>query len=502
MKTTITKYALALAAVVSLGSCGKWLDINDNPLSSKQPDPGYLFNFAVVSNCANRQSGDMFIPLAMAGQLIADGGNSDQGAGFGEVNYRFSDTRFSNTWTATYADGLNNVALASKYAAEKGRTNAVAQCSIYSAFLFYQATMMFGDVPYAEALQNPSKYGEPKFDSQKAVLEGCIALLDEAIKTADSGNGTGAITGFDIFYGGDMTKWANAARSLKLQILLTLYNREPERAAQIRSVVEAGGLVERGGDMKFPFYDQAGSENPNYRLNKRIIADNIGNTDITKQGSAYLFFAHDTVMDPMVQFDDPRLPVYFYKNVEGGYRSLANGEFAELANDKNIYGFRYMSSPVNAKRFYTPTMNDVLVSYQEAQFNLAEVYARGIGVAADMTKAQEAFANAVGASCEFWGVAAGDASAFASSLPALNSLDQNGALELINNQRRIDFMSRPFEAFCNQRRTGMPVLTTPATSPYKNLLFNRFPYPSREYGVNSNVPNPMPQFYEPMWFQN
>jgi hypothetical protein len=136
---------------------------------------------------------------------------------------------------------------------------------------------------------------------------------------------------------------------------------------------------------------------------------------------------------------------------------------------------------------------------------LAEVYVKGIGVTKDMAKAQEALVNGATASCVFWGVSAADASDFANRVTTgFTSLDETAAMTIINNQRWIDFMSRPFEAFCNQRRTKMPELTTPETAAtFDPSLFNRFEYPSREYGPNAaNVPNPMPKFYEPLWFQN
>lgn len=502
MKNALTKYAvIAFAALAtSFTSCGDWLDINTNPNASTTVDPDYIFNYAAVSNSGTRQGGDSYIPLAIGSQLIADGGFTDQGGWWGEAEYSFSVYSYGNAWVGGYANVLENLYLAVKYATDNEDMNTVAQCEILMALSFYQLTMLFGDIPVSQAL-DPESYPTPEFESQKAALEHCLSLLDHAISVATP-DGKGAITGYDIYFKGDMTKWIKAAKAFKLQILLTLYNKEAGRATDIASVVSAGGFPASGADdWKFPYFKSAGTENPNWRLNDRYAADNI--EDPASQGdSYYMFFAHNSVLNPMKQFDDPRMPVYFSANVDGGYEGLDTGEDAALKDGGE--GFMYLSSPVNLKRFFTSEMADVLLSYQEVQFNLAEVYVKGIGVTKDMAKAQEALKNGAKASCVFWGVTEADATSFAGRVSeGFSALDETSAMTVINNQRWIDFMSRPFEAFCNQRRTKMPELTTPETaaafSPY---LFSRFEYPSREYGPNAaNVPDPMPKFYEPLWFQ-
>lgn len=501
MKRVITKYALALVAVASLGSCSKWLDVNENPLTASKVDPRYLFSYATIATSGCRQSGDLFIPTAIGSQLIADGGFVDWGGGWGSARYDFNVYAGSNNWAILYSDGLNQLTLATKYARERGELNSAAQSEIFQAYLFYTVTMLFGDVPCSEALQNPEKLGTPKFDSQKAVLENCIALLDDAISIADP-KAEGAITNYDIFYKGNMTKWIHAARSLKLQVLLTLYNREPARAADIATLVGAAGFVEQGADLAFPYFTQAGTENPNWRLTNRYSSDLIDNPDPAKRkNSSYLFFAHNSVLKPMQANNDPRIPIYFLANVEGKYRGLDTSIPAEKL-PAPAEGTHYLSSPINVRTFYTPTMPDVWMSYQETQFNLAEIYLRGIGVAADAAKAQTAYENAVKASCKFWKVAEADITTFVAGLPKLADMSQDEALKAINTQRWIDMMSRPVEAFNNQRRTGIPALTTPKAANYPGELFQRYEYPPREYGGNPNVPSPRPKFYERTWFNS
>ena len=497
MKQILIKYTVAAFAIVTtFSSCSNWLDINTNPYSSPTVDPGYVFNYAAIANSGTRQGGDSFIPLAIGSQLIADGGAIDEGGWWGEAWYEFSEYTYGNAWVGIYANVLENLKLGAEFAEADGNDNTIAQCEIFMAYMFYQATLLFGDVPCSQALDTEN-YPTPEFDSQKDVLDHCLSLLDHAVSVADPDEG-GAITSYDIYYQGDVSKWIKAAKSLKLQILLTLYNKEPGRASDIGTLVTAGGFLESGDDWLFPYYTTAGTQNPNWRLNDRYADDYIEDGE----SSYYMFYAHNTVLDPMKQYDDPRIPIYFYANVDGNYEGLDTGEGADfrLGAKDEVY---YLSSPINLTSFFTPDMPDVLLSYQEVQFNLAEVYAKGIGVTKNTATAQTAFLNAVGASCNFWGIKAPDITVFKGKLPLFSTLSDSAILTIINDQRWIDFMSRPFEAFCNQRRTKLPTLTTPVEAEiFAPKLFSRYQYPSRESGSNPNVPSPLLEFTEPMWFQN
>ncbi len=498
MKKILTKYVVvAIALVTAFSSCSNWLDINTNPYASPTVDPGYIFNYAAVANSGTRQGGDSFIPLAIGSQLIADGGPVAQGGWWAEAWYEFSEYTYGNAWVGIYANVLENLKLSADFAAESGNDNTVAQCEIFMAYMFYQSTMLFGDVPCLQAL-DPEKYPTPEFDEQKDVLDHCISLLDHAVSIADPAK-EGAITNYDIYFEGDMEKWIKVANSMKLQILLTLYNKESEYASDIATLVNAGGFLESNlDDWAFPYFTAAGNQNPCWRLNDAYADDYIEDGG----SSYYMFFAHNSVLNPMKQYDDPRMPVYFYKNVDGEYVGLETGDNATY-NEGPKEEVYYLCSPVNLKRFFTADMPDVLLSYQEVQFNLAEVYAKGIGVTKDIAAAQTAFTKAVEASCIFWNAEAADVATFKDALPQFSTLADSDILTLINTQRWIDFMSRPFEAFCNQRRTKTPELTTPKLATiFGTKLFNRFQYPSRESGSNPNVPSPLLEFTEPMWFQN
>lgn len=484
------KKILKLIGVFCVGiymtSCTDWLDINSNPYAASTVSPGYLFNYAAVSNSGNRQGGDEYIALVIAGQTIADGGFNDFGGYWGEANYDISTYTTGNTWVGLYANQGLNLKKAIDIAATSNSQNTVAQCKIFLSFIFYQATMLYGDVPCSQAL-DVEKYATPVFDPQKTVLETSLSMLDEALAIADPTRKGDAITDYDIYYKGDMAKWIKLAKSLKLQILMVMVDKDPSKVADLGALITAGGFISSADDnWVFPYFSAAGTQNPNFRLNNQYAS----------VGSYYMFFAHHSVLDPMNQYDDPRLPIYFFKGVDGKYNGLNTGEDCALDAHDN-----YISSAVNFPVVWGATASDLILSVQDVDFLLAEAYLRGIGITKDLGKAQDYLDDGVKASCMYWGVSSSSADEFVGKLPALSSFSDDAAkLKFINTQYWISLMTRPFEAFVNQRRTLVPELNIPAGAPYSSLM-HRLEYPPRERTVNPNVPSPLPLITDKMWFE-
>ncbi len=492
-----TKISVVALALMSLTACGDWLDINSNPYSANENAnirPGYLFNYAVTTHSSNRQGGDFYIPVLIAGQMVADGGFNDYGGYWGAAEYNISTYATGNTWVTLYANSSTNLVKAKEFAVkstellEGERANAIAQCNIMLAMNFFELTTMYGDVPCTESF-DLVKYPNPKFDTQQSVLDFSLGLLNDAISTIDVS--TKGISEYDILYKGDMDKWLAFAKSLKLRTLLTMVDKDPSKAAEIGTLVKAGGFIAEGGDCAFPFFTTSGTQNPNFRVNDAYATP----------GSYYMFFAHNAALSKMLAYDDPRIPIYFLPGDDGVYRGLDTSEDVKMttpANDKDTP--KYLSSPVNYQRVWKATQPDLLFTYSEVAFLLSEVYAKGIGVTKDMGQAQNYFVEGVKASCKYWEVSEADLTAFLSKLPNISTMSEADAVKVINDQSWIALMFRPYEAWLNQRRTEIPTLSIPAAAPYTQLI-SRWQYPPRETSVNPNVPNPLPVITDKMWFQ-
>ncbi len=476
-------------AALVLTSCSDWLDINTDP-GAATPDteinPGYLFNYAATTHSSNRQGGDFYIPLLIAGQGVADGGFNDYGGWWSEAEYEISLYSTGNTWVAAYASVGTNITQALNFATEQGADNAIAQNKILLAQMFYEVTMIFGDVPCSQALN--TDFSTPVFDPQKSVLEYTLKLLDEALAVADPEK-DGAITTYDVFYKGKMENWIKLAKSMKLRTLMCMVDKDPSKSALIKILLEEDDFIEaKSGDFNFPFYSAAGTQNPQYRLTYMY----------TSPPDYYMFFAHNSVLNLMLPYDDPRLPVYFEKGVEGDYQGLETGEDADIKIENGEFA-GYISSPVNPD-IWQATTPDAMITSQEIKFLQAEAYVRGLGVSQDLSKANEFFHAAVRNALVYWGIENADITAFQDKLPDLSTLSQSDALKAIAAQQWVDFMTRPFEGWVNQRRTLFPELQVPATAPYTGLM-HRWIYPDRERQVNPNVPSPLPDITKKMWFE-
>lgn len=130
-----------------------------------------------------------------------------------------------------------------------------------------------------------------------------------------------------------------------------------------------------------------------------------------------MYFGTPEIVDPMNATNDPRRPIYFYPNKEGLYVGIAStheGSAMEAEDPSEITEARF-----NLDNLFKSDYPDVICSYPEVMFYVAEAYVRGLGVTKDLTKADEYFKKGLEASCTNVGVAAADAKTFADGVPAL-----------------------------------------------------------------------------------
>lgn len=482
MKKLLIKAAVLLVFATSLVSCKKYLDINTNPNAAKEIDPKLLFSFASVSFVNNRAGGDLYIPMALGGQSIASGGSSTENISWGsggEDQYVFSPFSYGNIWTQYYTSVVANLynAIHLAEAALPVNNNGAAQSKVVLAQTFYELSTIYGDIPFSESISD--SVAAPHFDRQKDVFEGCLALLDEALAQFNPSSEESFTGDYDLFYRGDIEAWMKAARSLKLRILMTMVDADPSKAAAIGALVSAGGFISStDGNMKISFEEESGKRNPKYAISEQY------NDGID------FFYGTPEVIDFMNARNDPRLPFYFDKP-GGEYVGIPAGEDADDAIHAKL-----------ASTLHTADAPEYIFTYQEQLFYEAEVYARGLGVAADLARADELYKKAIEVSATSIGVEPTKAADFAGGLPALAA--EPDALAAIAYQHWIDKMDRGIDAFTQWRRSGAegaetPSLTLPLQAPAGGL-FRRYEYPAAaELNSNPNAPALEP-FTIKMWF--
>ena len=131
-------------------------------------------------------------------------------------------------------------------------------------------------------------------------------------------------------------------------------------------------------------------------------------------------------------------------------------------------------------------------------------FERGLGVAQNLSKANELYKKGIREACAFYGVAEADIDTYVTGLPELTALTQEKALYEIHMQQWIDLMDRPFEEFVQWRRSGtagneVPTLQVPEDATSKELI-RRWEYSPEEMTANINAPKESPKIWEKLWF--
>lgn len=168
----------------------------------------------------------------------------------------------------------------------------------------WYVTDVNGSIPYEEAFQ--ARYGgnlKPKYNTQDELYKIFDAELKEAATILST---TQAVEQFsytnkaDLYFDGDVKKWAKAANSLRLVIALRLSKRDPERVKTIVKEVlsHPAGIIE------------SASESWALQARKDFTAG--GNWNIT--GNGRLFVGEHGVVDYMWNNNDPRLRFFFRPN--------------------------------------------------------------------------------------------------------------------------------------------------------------------------------------------
>ena len=464
-------FAVLLVLTTTTG-CFKDGSLNVDPNRSTSVDPALLFSGASTQFSLLRVA-ELTWPVALMSQMWASGGR------WGLAQAQYDQTRVRSAWGRTYTDVLKNLNVAVRIAeqAQPVNKNAVAQCKIMKALAFSQTSLLWGDIPFTEAATG--EVDLPKFDKQADVLNGCLALLDEAIAQIDPA-GRGIIAPNDLYYGGDMTKWRRFANSLKLRILFSMVDADPSKGAAIGQVMAGGNMIASTADaMQFRYFNQPGRQNPRFSF-----------TAIFRGGVQSDWYASKPVYDLLVALKDPRIP-YFFQPGPGA----APNEFVAL-NSTETYTTK--SALVNMN-LLKPDLPEVSFSYSEQLLFEAEAIARGFAPGGFDVATQRMRAG-VRESLLSFGVPAAQADAYASGLPALTAANHRTVLA---QQQYLDLFMRPVEGWTQHRRSGVigqeiPAMTTPAGAPVAGLV-RRLLYRSEEVNSNPNTPSGL-AVDAPQWF--
>ena len=151
-------------------------------------------------NAATQAPANLLLTAGQVGQIIVQESDLARVAGIFSAQFTGSDRQysridrasltsddFSASWTAIYQETTAQLALAEAGFAEANNRIGVGVAKLHQAMAFGQATALFGDIPYTEALQ--PEIEDPAFDAQATVYAGVISTLESAIADLESGTG-------------------------------------------------------------------------------------------------------------------------------------------------------------------------------------------------------------------------------------------------------------------------------------------------------------------------
>jgi hypothetical protein len=314
--------------------------------------------------------------------------------------------------------------------------------------------LLYGDVPFSEAVQ-PNEFPEPAYDAQATVVAGGISLIESGITKV------GAAT-IAAGYGGARLEggtWAEAAHTLAARYALASGN----NALAISHATQ--GISSRASDL----VTQQGNAQYNRNLMYQFVIDqrqdylvatdshlanllDVNNTDKTRALTTpgdELIFASYFLRDGT--YGDPSYRTLVNTNNGGRYAATASMPIATYYENELILAEAKLGSDDSGARGHLNNVRTVLAA-QYGSNATGFPASSSTGAALKMEVLEEKYITLIG------------------ELVAYHDLRRTG-----------NFIGVPNKLTGDQSATGFP---------------QRFLYPQNEVDTNSNVPSPLPTFFQ------
>jgi hypothetical protein len=463
MRKNLILTAIMIGLTAFVVSCTKDFEqINTDPNNPVEaPSINILTNVIRNYNQNNSNAwGDMNEPSSWANHL----GKIQY---IDEARYQFRGGVVNARWSVAYNNINDLEKIIARESGEGGNPNYRAMAMTLRAWIYQQTTDRFGDIPYSEAAMGDQGITNPAYDTQESIYNDLLAQLKEAndLYTAAPAYNIGTS---DVLFGGSMMGWKKFANSLRLRVATRMSNVAPNVArTHIEEILGAPAtypIMESNEDNAYLDWEPTG----NYRDPWNVDSDNRDDHGVAK-----------TLIDYLIDFNDPRLPVYAQPaSSDGEYRGVVSGAldgtFA-LADISRI-GVIFRDVPNG----FTPIMR-----YAEVEFMIAEAALKGWNTGG--VTAQQAYEAGVEASLDEYDLGGFDDYIQEPGVAWTGDMDQ------IHLQKWLALFKNGNEAWAENRRTDVPLLEHAPGSPYlgqHNRPPFRYPYPVDEINLNSANINP------------
>lgn len=464
--------AAAFAVLIASGCEQDLTEINENPNAPESvPVQNLLLGgiWDVSANSGNRGVFGTWTQLYHAENWVQHVAQTGQGDD--EDRYTPRGGIPENIWTEMYA-ALQDLAAAKELVAGGVDDNAWAVAEIMSVYGFMILTDYYGDIPYTEALQLNADppITQPAYDAQSSIYPDLISRLANAASVINPG-AVVTFGAFDPVYAGDMDGWRAFANSLRLRLAMRMSNSNATVAESEFVAAWGSTLISNVGETADVDWDGTfPAANPVYE-------------GLVLSGRTLDFRMSASLIDRLIAFNDPRLPIYAQPaESDGLFRGATNGLVNDVVNDVSRLGTYFLASD-------TPS---VLMSYAEVLFLGAE--AAALGWIAD--DAETLYGEAITASMGELGIDSGDIAAYLAQNEVGYTTGTYQGLDAIRVQKWINLYVAGPEAFAEMRRIGWDWTTDAGTtgqnlSPAVNSTLPAGEFPARlYYPPNESLFNP------------
>ncbi len=455
----IFRASLAVGLALALAACDQGLtEANIDPNAPTDVGAEFLLPQAIQSAVGSTfGAGQMLSHTAIWPQHAVEIQYPDEERG------QVRASRMQGYWDGYYAGPLQDIQIVIDKGQESGKANIEAVGTIWQTWIFHIVTDLWGDIPYAQALQAADGNTTPAYDAQQTVYMGMLSKLTDASSMLSAG-GSGFGSG-DLLYGNDFEKWRRFANSLRMRLAMRMSEADPSAAqAAFAAAYSAGGFQSND--------DNAMLEWPGSPYRNPLFENWQGRDD---HGISA------TMVDTLKALNDPRLALYAEPAAEDGeYRGLGNGiETPPLS----LAWYSRIGNFWRADGAATPT---AIMTYSEVLFLEAEAARRG-WISADPAELYEAGIRANMHEYDAWSPANAPSQADIDAYLSNPDVMYNAAtgMKQIQLQEWIGLYMNGSEAWANWRRTGVPDL---AMGP--DLALSRIPvrfiYPDLEQSLNKS----------------
>ncbi len=210
---------LASSTVLLLGSCKKFLDVNQNPNQPTASTPELVLPNALVAT-----AGSMVTFNDYGSWQVGMSANAGGFGGFGnQLTYNYDQNSYNGLWTTSYDNLYDYQYIINETEGEDKYSYFNAAAKIMKALVYQRLVDEYNDVPYSEALQGVDNTALA-YDDAEAIYLDLYNTLDDALATINNAvepiGFTNVLVKSDVMFDGDINKWKQLANTLKLKLLI------------------------------------------------------------------------------------------------------------------------------------------------------------------------------------------------------------------------------------------------------------------------------------------